>query len=107
MQGSYTDDGATFVALDARLSSGNLSVASNAGVVLRHMCISNQAHGEAGGAISYHGGDGAVLHFEYVRFTGNAAKFGGAISIGDSNSVGPSYHFTEADGGLRVIIANR
>ena len=106
LQGGYTDDGTTLVALDARLSSGNLSVASNAGVVLRHMSISNQAHWEAGGAVSYHGGDGAVLHFEHVHFIGNAAKFGGAISIGDSNSVGPSYHFTEADGGLRVIIAN-
>lgn len=77
VQGGYTGDG-TVAALDARFSSGNLTVASNAGVVLRYLSISNQAHWYSGGAFSYHGGDGAVLRFEHIQFIGNGAKFGGA-----------------------------
>ena len=105
VQGAVLDDGTTLAPLDARFSSGSLSAASNAGVVLRWLSISHQSHWLAGGAFSYEGGDGAVLHFEHVHFIGNAAKFGGAINVGDSNTF-PSYPVSAVDGGLRVIIAD-
>jgi hypothetical protein len=65
VQGRYTAGG-ELALLDVRFSSGNLSVSSNANVVLRYLRVVGKTSVHTGGAFDYHGGDGAVLIFEHV-----------------------------------------
>lgn len=84
VQGRYNGSG-VLSPLDARFSSGNLSISSNAGVVLRYLSIEGQTAAHTGGGFDYRGGDGQVLVFEHVHIYGCAAKYGGAINIGNHN----------------------
>ena len=105
VQGGILTDG-SLAPLDARFTSGNLSFASNAGVVLRYLMISGKSDEHSGGAFDYRGGDGAIIVLDHVHFLSNAATFGGAVNIGLANGESSSYDPPTVDGGLYVRISD-